>query len=89
MQYARFLAFKCSDPNRAVDILKDAVQKSRGSKVLFLSYCNFLKHLEGHIEDVFLKVCQAFEKAIDDGPNGGGLELRDRMEIAKFYFDYV
>jgi hypothetical protein len=54
IQYARFLAFKCADPNRAFEILNQALQKSKGSKMLYLSYVNFLKHLEGsEIPDVF------------------------------------
>jgi hypothetical protein len=61
VQYARYLAFKCNDPNRAVDTMNQAISKSstssRGSKTLFLSYVNFLKHLEGSvITDVYGKI---------------------------------
>ena len=45
IQYARFLAFKCQDANRAVEVLNNAITKTKGSKSLYLSYINFLKHM--------------------------------------------
>ncbi len=45
IQYARFLAFKCQDANRAVEVLNNALAKTKGSKSLYLSYINFLKHM--------------------------------------------
>lgn len=53
MQYARFLAFKCNDPTRAIDIMNNAIQKTKGSKTLYLSYINLLKHLEGAVTELF------------------------------------
>ena len=47
LQYSRFLAFKVNDVPRACDILEQAVASVKDSKVLYLSYANFLKHLEG------------------------------------------
>ena len=89
MQYARFLAFRCQDPNRSFEILKEASTKVRGSKLFYLNYVNFLKHLEGRLDDVYTKVCQIFDKAIDEGVNGGGLSLVDRIDLSKYYFEYV
>lgn len=56
LQYARFLAFKCNDSTRALEILTQALAKAKGSKTLYLSYVNFLKHLESSVQDVFGKV---------------------------------
>ena len=86
MQYARFLAFKCADPTRAIDILNQALQKTKGSKTLYLSYINFLKHLEGVIPDLYNKIVQIYEKAID---GGSGLSATDRIEVARYYMEYV
>ena len=47
MQYARFLAFKSNDVGRAIDILDQATNLIKDSKVLYLSKANFLRHLEG------------------------------------------
>lgn len=66
MQYARFLTYKCNDANRAVEILNQTLNKIKGSKILYLSYVNFLKHLEGIITDVYLKCVNIFEKALDE-----------------------
>ena len=91
VQYSRFLAFKCSDPNRAVEIMNQAISKcstiaegSRGTKTLYLSYVNFLKHLEGQIPDTFSKIVQVFDKGIESG-----LSIEDRAEIARFYIEYL
>ena len=47
MQYARYLAFKCQDPMRAIEILNQAISKYKYcSKTLYLSYVNLLKHLD-------------------------------------------
>ena len=47
LQYARFLAFKTNEVQRACDILDQATSTVKDSKVLYLSYVNLLKHLEG------------------------------------------
>ena len=96
VQYARFLAFKCLDSPRAVEIMNQAIAKcqqstgsaySRGAKTLYLSYVNFLKHLEAVIPDVYTKIVQVFEKAIEETVSGLGLS--DRQEIARFYLEYL
>ena len=93
VQYARYLAFKCADPNRAVDVINQAIAKcsiggsSRGTKTLYLSYVNFLKHLEGVIPDTYSKIVAVFEKGIDLSP--GGLAEDDRQEVARFFLEYL
>ena len=88
VQYARYLAFKCSDSNRAVEIMNQAISKcGQGSKTLYLSYANFLKHLDGVIPDVYTKIVSVFEKAIEESISG--LKLSDRQEIARFYLEYL
>lgn len=47
MKYARFLAFKCNDVQRACEIMERAINAVKGSKVLYLSQLNLMKHLEG------------------------------------------
>ena len=47
IQYSRFLAFKTNEVQRACDILDQATSSVKDSKVLYLSYVNLLKHLEG------------------------------------------
>ena len=47
MQYARFLAFKTNEVVRACDLLDQATNVIKNSKVLYLSQANLLKHLEG------------------------------------------
>lgn len=47
MKYARFLAFKCNDVQRACEVMDRAIEKVRGSKVMYLSQLNLMKHLEG------------------------------------------
>ena len=85
VQYARFLAFKCLDSPRAVEIMNQTIAKwqystgnaySRGAKTLYLSYVNFLKHLEAVIPDVYTKIVQVFEKAIEETVSGLGLSDR-------------
>ena len=87
LPYARFLAFKCSDANRAVEIMNLAISKSQGwaSKTLFLSYVNLLKHLEGAATDTQGKIVQVFEKGIEET----GLTIDDRAELARFYLEYL
>lgn len=93
VQYARYLAFKCADPNRAVDVINQAIAKcssggsSRGTKTLYLSYVNFLKHLEGVIPDTYTKIVAIFEKGID--LTAGGLSEDDRQEVARFFLEYL
>jgi len=94
VQYARYLAFKCDDCNRAVEFMNQAIEKckgsefkSRGTKTLFLSYVNFLKHLEGNVSDVYGKIVQVFEKAMN--PELSLLSFEDRSEIARFYLEYL
>lgn len=88
MQYARFLTFKCQDPNRAVEILNQAINKiPKASKALYLNYINFLKHIEGTVPDVFSKIVSIFEKAIDE--QQGGLKEGDRVDMAKYYLEYM
>jgi hypothetical protein len=94
VQYARFLAYKCDDCNRAVEIMNQAIEKckggafkSRGTKTLFLSYVNLLKHLEGNVNDVYGKIVQVFEKAMN--PDLSLLSQEDRSEIARFYLEYL
>ena len=53
--------------------------------MLYLSYINFLKHMEGTISEVFAKITQVFEKGIEEG----GLQQRERADLAKFYFEYL
>lgn len=55
--------------------------------MLFLSYVNFLKHLEGVVTDVCGKIVQIFEKGID--ANQSGLNLDDRLDLARFYLEYL
>ena len=91
VQYARYLAFKCNDPTRAVDIMNQAIAKSKaggkGSKTLFLSYVNLLKHLDNAIPDAYNKIVQVFEKGIDEVASG--LSIEDRIEIARFFLEYL
>lgn len=47
MKYARFLAFKCNDVQRACEIMDRAIASVKSSKVLYLSQLNLMKHLEG------------------------------------------
>ena len=47
MQYARFLAFKTNEVGRACDLLDQATNVIKNSKILYLSHANLLKHLEG------------------------------------------
>jgi len=54
---------------------------------LYLSYANFLKHLEGVIPDVYTKIVSVFEKAIEEAISG--LQFKDRQEIARFYLEYL
>jgi len=82
VQYARYLAFKCADPNRAVDVMNQAITKcstggsTRGTKTLYLSYINFLKHVDGVIPDTYSKIVAVFEKGVD--VSVGGLSDEDR-----------
>ena len=82
VQYARYLAFKCADPNRAVDVMNQAITKcstggsTRGTKTLYLSYVNFLKHVDGVIPDTYTKIVAVFEKGVD--VSAGGLSDEDR-----------
>mmetsp|Transcript_14215 Transcript_14215/g.13778 ORF Transcript_14215/g.13778 Transcript_14215/m.13778 type:complete len:152 (+) Transcript_14215:945-1400(+) len=94
MQYSRFLAFKCEEPSRALDILNQALGKigKQANKTFYLSYVNFLKHMEmggpnSSVSDIFVKVCSLFEKALDE--EGAALSLPERRDIAKFYLEYV
>jgi hypothetical protein len=66
VQYARFLTFRCEDPNRAFDVLNSTIGKAKPSKVLYLNVVNLIKHLEGRMVDVYSKVCAIFEKATDE-----------------------
>lgn len=91
VQYARFLAFKCNDSNRAVELYNKALEKcasgsNKGSKTLYLSYVNFLKHLESSIPDSYSKVVQVFERGIDAA---NGMSHDDRSEIARFFLEYL
>lgn len=47
VKYARFLAFKCNDVQRACEIIDKAINSVKPSKVLYLSQLNLMKHLEG------------------------------------------
>lgn len=89
IQYARFLAFKCQDPNRAVEIMNQAISKTRGSKLLYLSYVNFLKHLAyvPELPDVFQRVVAVFERGLDSEQSG--LSHDDRAELSRFYLEYL
>ncbi len=88
MQYARFLTFRCADANRAVEILNQAILKTqKATKPLYLSYVNFLKHLENYVQDVFGKIVNIFEKATDEQQSG--LKEADRVDMARFYLEYI
>jgi tetratricopeptide (TPR) repeat protein len=92
VQYARYLAFKCNDSNRAVEIMNQALAKcsqgnSKTSKTLYLSYANFLKHLDGVIPDVYTKIVSVFEKALDT--TSSTLSASDLQEVARFYLEYL
>ena len=72
--------------NRAVEIMNQAIAKCTGSKTLYLSYVNFLKHQEGSaIPDVYTKIIAIFEKAMDSS----SLSLEDKREVARFYLEYL
>jgi len=55
--------------------------------MLYMSYVNFLKHLDGAISDVFSKIVQIFERGLDQ--NLSGLKLKERQSLAKFYLDFM
>lgn len=55
--------------------------------MLYLSYVNFLKHLDGVIPDVFTKIVSIFDKGIDQELSG--LSYDDRLELARFYMEYL
>lgn len=76
LQYARFLAFKCQEPSRALDLLNSALTKigKSATKTLYLSVINLVKHLDvaggnsGFAPgDIYAKVCAFFEKALEEG----------------------
>ena len=47
-----------------------------------------MKHLEGGvIPDVYGKIVQVFEKALD--AQNGGLNIDDRSEVARFFLEYL
>ena len=48
---------------------------SYGTKTLYLSYVNFLKHQEGTIPDTYNKIVAVFEKGVDPA---SGLSVDDR-----------
>ena len=52
IQYARFNAFNCNDTARACDILNQASNEIKTSKILYISQANFLKHLEGFAQSI-------------------------------------
>ena len=81
VQYARYLAFKCNDTNRAVEIFNQAISKCTTSKTLYLSFVNFLKHLDGLVPDVYSKIIAVFEKALET--------VDDKREVARFYMEYL
>ena len=60
---------------------------SRGTKTLYLSFVNFLKHFEGVIPDTYTKIVAVFEKGIDLA--AGGLTEDDRHEVARFFLEYL
>lgn len=47
VKYARFLAFKCNDVQKACEVMERAIHTLKSSKVLYLSQLNLMKHLEG------------------------------------------
>ena len=61
--------------------------QGRSSKTLYLSYVNFLKHLEGVIPDVYTKIVQVFEKGVDEAVSG--LSFDDRSEVSRFFLEYL
>ena len=86
VQYSRYLAFKCGDINRAVETMNQAITKCSGSKTLYLSYVNFMKHQEGGaVTDVYGKIVAIFEKAIESS----NLAIDDKREVARFYLEYL
>ena len=100
MQYARFLAFKSNDVNRAVDLLDQATKEIKTSKVLYLSQANFLKYLEGtgqiqpiqesniqhgKVRRFSSHVKAVFEKAIFDSE----LTALEKREMGVAFLDFM
>lgn len=96
LQYARFLAFRSNDVARACDILDMATGAVKGSKVLYLSKVNLLKHLEGlgliqsdlhqgKVKTFTSRVTEAFEQALFESE----LTAIDKREIGVAYVDYM
>jgi hypothetical protein len=67
------------------------------SKILYLSYANLLKHMElagpaYGVSDIYSKMCQLFEKALEEGNSveyGGVMKQEDRVDLARVYMEYV
>ena len=91
MKYARFLAFKCNDVQRACEIMDRAILQVKSSKVLYLSQLNLMKHLEGlgqlpsTPKAAGSRVISTYEKALFSSE----LPPQDKQEIATSYMDYV
>ena len=91
MKYARFLAFKCNDVQRACEIMERAITSVKTSKVLYLSELNLMKHLEGlgqlpsTPKAAGSRIISTYEKAVFSSELATG----DKQEIAASYLDYV
>jgi tetratricopeptide (TPR) repeat protein len=91
VKYARFLAFKCNDVQRACEIIDKAINSVKPSKVLYLSQLNLMKHLEGlgqlpsTPKAAGSRVISTYEKALFSSE----LPVEDKQEIATSYVDYV
>ena len=93
MQYARFLIFVNNDLTRGCDVLEQATNKFKSSKILFLSHANILKHLPSsfNAKTKNEKIVKVFQQALfeqEDVPNSQ-MSLLDRQDVAKVYFEYL
>lgn len=88
-QYARFLAFKCNDHARALEIYSQAAANAEcASKVLFLSYANLARNLNS--ADAGVRVKEIFEKAITQlSKNQSPTELQDLQDVCLYYVTFM
>lgn len=91
-QYARFMAFKMHEVQRAHEIFNQAISNPKCSnKVLYLSYVNLTKGLNSHAQTQTPK--QIFERAfqqLEEFQKAGDQEkFEDLQDICKYYLAYL
>ena len=88
-QYARFLAFKCGDHDRALEIYSQAAANSAcASKVLFLSYANLARNLNS--PNSTTRVKEIFEKAVQQlSKDQSEDKLQDLQDVCLYYVSFM